>query len=80
VDVRGSAVASASLNRAVARVEKILAELHLLISEKLLRLSTGSLRARRRGWVKNRRNIIWLCDNLRDARIDFLGALTVDIL
>jgi hypothetical protein len=80
VDARGSAVASASLNRAVARVEKFLAELHLLISAKLPRLSAGSLRARRRGWVENRRNIIWLCDNLRDARVDFLGALNVDIL
>ena len=63
--VRDRPLASAHLQRATARIEKILAELHLLISAKLLRLSGGSPRARRRGWVKIKPKVLSLCDSLK---------------
>jgi hypothetical protein len=68
------------LHHALSRAQAVLGELNQMIDLKLIRQGECTGRSRRRAWVRNKRNIIRLRDNLKDARESLLGVLSAEIL
>ncbi|KAI0101440.1 hypothetical protein F4776DRAFT_499381 [Hypoxylon sp. NC0597] len=62
------------------RAQKIVEDLHQLLTVKLSSQSNGSNRARRRAWLKNKRKIVSLRDNLKDARETLSVALNANAI
>ncbi|OTA92698.1 hypothetical protein M434DRAFT_31602 [Hypoxylon sp. CO27-5] len=65
---------------ALFRAQKIVEDLHQLLTVKLSSQSTGSNQARRRAWLKNKRKVVSLRDNLKDARETLSLALNANAI
>ncbi|KAL8692620.1 MAG: hypothetical protein Q9218_002384 [Villophora microphyllina] len=74
------ATAQKPLHSALCIARKVMEELHELITVKLIGLGSSSGRARRRAWLRNKRNIVRLHDKLKDVRETLLGAICTDLL
>ncbi|KAI1398654.1 hypothetical protein F4819DRAFT_467854 [Hypoxylon fuscum] len=67
-----------ALTSTLCRAEKIVEDLHQLLTIKLLRQGGKSDRTRRRAWLRNKSKIVMLRDNLRDARETLWVALSAN--